>query len=66
MLLGTSIQAALESIGVTEDRVTSWLGAPCHCQERVDKLNQLDLWARKTVSGKFLEAKKYFEEMVQP
>lgn len=43
--LGTEIKNALTAIGVTEERVTSWLGAPCGCGERVMKLDRLTQWA---------------------
>ena len=66
MLLGDRIHSALETIGITEDVVTNWIGAPCQCQERIEKLNQLDCWARRVASGKFKDAKRFFQEMVQP
>jgi len=50
--LGTSVKKALSFLGITEDRVSRWLGAPCNCAERVDKLNKLGQWASSILSGK--------------
>lgn len=50
--LGDAIVAALHLVGVTEKRVSDWLGKPCHCRRRAVKLNQLDRWARRVLSGK--------------
>lgn len=49
--LGDNIKKALTVVGITEERVSSWLGAPCNCAERVEKLNQLGNWASRVLSG---------------
>lgn len=49
-LLGDKISSALAFIGVTEERVSNWLGGPCGCSERREKLNQLHAWAKEAVS----------------
>lgn len=49
--LGDNIKKALTAVGITEERVSNWLGAPCNCAERVEKLNQLGNWASKVLSG---------------
>jgi hypothetical protein len=45
-LLGDVVKEALWMIGLTEDKVTAWLGRPCGCEGRREKLNDLDAWAR--------------------
>lgn len=49
--LGDNIKKALTAVGITEERVSNWLGAPCNCAERVEKLNQLGNWASRVLSG---------------
>jgi hypothetical protein len=49
--LGDAVKKALSSVGITEDRVSSWLGAPCNCSERADKLNQVSAWAESILKG---------------
>lgn len=63
-MLGDRISTALATVGITQERIEQWVGAPCHCKERQEKLNQLDLWARRVVSGKLHRAKEYLEQMV--
>ena len=49
--LGDNVKKALSAVGITEERVSNWLGAPCNCAERVEKLNQLGNWASRVLSG---------------
>ena len=49
--LGDNIKKALSAVGITEERVSNWLGTPCNCAERVEKLNQLGNWASRVLSG---------------
>jgi hypothetical protein len=56
-LLGDHIHAALSAIGITEERVSAWLGRPCGCGKRRKKLNRLDAWVRDTASLAASEAK---------
>lgn len=63
-LLGDVVETALMSIGITKERVTSWLGVECNCEERKTKLNALHSWARRVISGKVEKAKEYLEEML--
>ena len=60
-MLGDSIEAALSAVGITSDRVEKWLGAPCNCEERKQKLNRLGLWARRVLRGKTQAAREYIE-----
>jgi hypothetical protein len=49
--LGTLVKNALTMVGITEEAVTSWLGAPCGCAEREEKLNRLGRWAADIAKG---------------
>lgn len=51
MLLGEFVSQALAKVGVTPEKVSSWLGRPCGCKERKEKLNDLHRWARAVFSG---------------
>lgn len=64
--LGTLIESALSTVGVTEERVTKWLGRPCGCSERKRKLNALSDWALGLVRGKIDkgEAEKSLNEII--
>lgn len=65
MELGSSIQRALSSVGVTEERVEQWLGAPCNCKERIEKLNRLGAWAWRISAGKVVKAADYLNEILE-
>ena len=43
-LLGDAISSALSAVGITEDRVSKWLGRPCGCGARKEKINSLHRW----------------------
>jgi hypothetical protein len=43
-MLGDAISSALSAIGITEERVSAWLGKPCGCGARKKKLNDLHAW----------------------
>ena len=53
--LGDFVKSALSAVGITEERVSNWLGAPCNCSERVEKLNQLGEWAKSVLKGEAME-----------
>lgn len=63
-MLGDVIEKALSHAGVTKDRVEAWIGGPCNCRERQDKLNSLGLWAARVISGRIEGAKKYLESIL--
>jgi hypothetical protein len=50
--LGDLISSAMELVGISEERVTAWLGKPCGCKERREKLNRLGRWATRILSRK--------------
>lgn len=49
--VGDVIAKGLEKIGVTEQRVSSWLGRHCGCRKRRKRLNQLSDWAWSVIRG---------------
>lgn len=63
--LGDRVEQALTAVGITKDRVSSWLGDGCRCGERQEKLNQLNRWAKRVVRGKLDNAKGYFDKMTK-
>lgn len=58
------MSTALAHVGVTEEHVSAWLGRPCGCGARRQKLNQLSQWAKRVVGGATYRAKEYLEKMV--
>ncbi len=62
--LGDRVEQALSLVGITEGRVSKWLGRPCGCSERKRKLNQLGAWASRVLLGKTDQAEKYLDEIV--
>lgn len=62
--LGDRMEQALTSVGITKERVEAWLGEPCRCPERKEKLNQLGRWLRRVTSGKIEHAQKYLLEIL--
>lgn len=61
---GDMVETALSSVGVTSERVEKWLGKPCGCKERRDKMNALGLWARRVLTGKKENAEEYLLRMM--
>jgi hypothetical protein len=62
--LGDAIANTLKSFGITPEKVTQWIGRPCGCERRREKLNQLDRWARQFLGGKKEEAEQYLGEII--
>lgn len=63
--LGDVVESALSAVGITSERVERWLGRPCGCAERREKLNQLSHWARRILSGKRDRAGEYLEQILE-
>jgi len=63
-MLGDTVEQALTAVGITSERVSKWLGKPCNCPERIEKLNQLHRWAMRVVDGRLLKAREYLEQIV--
>lgn len=49
--LGDLVAQALSLVGITAERVSSWIGRPCGCLERKERFNQLSRWAKGVLSG---------------
>jgi hypothetical protein len=62
--LGDQIQTALSAVGVTKERVEDWVGGPCGCDVRREKLNRLGYWAKRVIMGKTHKAVQYLEEIL--
>jgi len=65
MQLGNTVHEALARIGITPDRVARWVGKPCGCPERQERLNQLGRWASRVLGGKANKSKQYLEDMLR-
>lgn len=62
---GTVIRLALERVGITSERVDEWLGVPCGCREREEKLNAVTAWARRVARGKVDYAREYLSRLLK-
>lgn len=49
--IGSMIGAGLSAVGITDERVTRWLGKDCGCPHRRNKLNALAEHATKAISS---------------
>lgn len=45
--LGDLVKQALDKVGINEKRIKEYLGVPCGCTERQEKLNRLSRWVKK-------------------
>lgn len=63
-MLGDVIEQALAALGVTEEKVSRWLGRPCNCRERKDKLNALHGWALHVLRGHRDRALDYLQRLI--
>ena len=63
-VLGDSVEQALATVGISQEKVERLLGRPCHCEEHRDMLNSLDVWARRVISGKLDMAREYLERIL--
>lgn len=59
--LGDLVSKALSVVGLTEDRVSEFMGRPCGCKERRQRLNALTFWATRVLSGQTEKAKEYLD-----
>lgn len=64
MGLGDLVERALSVVGVSKDLVEEWVGGPCGCDERKEKLNQLGNWAFRVVKGKTERAKDFLHRII--
>ena len=63
--LGDRVHDALDAVGISEERVSRWLGRPCVCPERRERLNRLHRWASRVISGKTEDAERHLSEMIE-
>lgn len=63
-MLGDLVSDALALVGVDAARVTRWVGAPCGCEERRRKMNDLDRWARRVLRGRADAAVTYLRAIM--
>lgn len=64
MLLGDAVESALSFVGVTKDRVQAWIGGPCGCKERQERLNRLHLWAKSAMGGTVEKARGWLHKLI--
>ncbi len=63
-LIGDIMEQALERIGISQERVSRWIGKPCGCAERKQRLNQLHQWAIRVTKGRIEKAKEFLEQIL--
>lgn len=63
-MLGDLIENALNLVGVDKALVERWVGGPCGCKERKEKLNALGYWSRRIVRGKLDKAQSYLSKIM--
>lgn len=65
-MLGDLIEEALSSVGITQERVSKWLGRRCNCDEYREKINRLAAWAVRTVKMKKTDhAEDYLNRIIE-
>lgn len=64
MNLGDRVHAALSLIGVNKVLIEGWLGRPCGCDERRDKMNALGLWAAAALRGGRIKAAEHLRQLL--
>lgn len=65
MLLGDRIENALDCVGINSDKVSKWLGRPCGCPERKERINQLHSWALRVLRGVVDDAEVYLDKIIE-
>lgn len=65
MGLGDTIERALSLVGITKERVSKWVGSPCGCIERQEKLNQLGWWAARILFGRTEKAREHLDVIME-
>ena len=64
-MLGDVVEKALAKVGIRSERVERWLGRPCGCRERKEKLNALSSWAQRVVRGTAAKAMDYLNRIME-
>ncbi len=63
--LGDAVESALSLVGITKERVSSWIGRGCGCKERQEKLNALGSWAMRVLRGRIDKAQEYLDKLME-
>jgi hypothetical protein len=63
--LGDHVETALTSLGITKERVEKFVGRPCGCAERRERLNALGRWAVRILQGKTDRAEEFLDEIIE-
>lgn len=63
--LGDIVEQALTAVGITTSRVEKWLGMPCSCTERKNKLNKLGEWASRAIFGNKDRAQEELDQLIK-
>ena len=63
-MLGDKIADALSQLGIESERIERWLGRPCGCKERQEKLNQVEALAKRIIKGKVDNVLAYIESLL--
>lgn len=64
MGLGDAIEKALKLLYLSPEKVSRWLGAPCNCEARKQKLNALGYWAVRVISGKVDKHSEHLDDII--
>lgn len=64
MPLGDVVGQALAAVGIDEERVERWLGKPCNCKDRRERLNALHGWAKRITMGRIESAANYLDKIL--
>lgn len=64
MLLGDRIESVLSLLGITSERIEAWVGAPCGCKERAEKLNLLEQWAITSLRESGRRSREYLRKIL--
>ena len=62
--LGDVVERVLKMVGITEKRVSKWIGRPCGCAERKAKMNNASRLARQVVRRRVKKAKKRLKALI--
>lgn len=64
MLLGDMVESALSSVGITKERVSEWVGSPCNCAKRQERLNKLHAWAKEAAAHTAEKARGLLHKLI--
>jgi hypothetical protein len=59
------LESALKAVGITSERMERWIGKPCGCKERKERMNLLGTCLKLVALRRTDEAKKCFEDLLK-